>query len=97
MGILIFFQVLVMWSCPTLCDTMNWSLPGSSVHEIIHARMLEWAAIPFFVESSLEHVCKENLSHILKREKNLDSSNWILNYKLLVTQKSLKDKWYSNE
>ena len=34
-------------SCPTLCDPMDCSPPGSSVHEILQARILEWVAIPF--------------------------------------------------
>ena len=34
-------------SCPTLCDPMDCSPPGSSVHGILQARMLEWVAIPF--------------------------------------------------
>ena len=34
-------------SCPTLCDPMDCSLPGSSVHGISQARTLEWVAIPF--------------------------------------------------
>ena len=32
-------------SCPTLCDPMDCSLPGSSVHGILQARILEWVAI----------------------------------------------------
>ena len=31
--------------CPTLCDPMDCSLPGSSVHGILQARILEWFAI----------------------------------------------------
>ena len=34
-------------SCPTLCNPMGYSLPGSSVHEILQARILEWVAISF--------------------------------------------------
>ena len=34
-------------SCPTLCDPMDHGLPGSSVHGILHARILEWVAISF--------------------------------------------------
>ena len=34
-------------SCLTLCDSMDGSLPGSSVHGILQARILEWVAIPF--------------------------------------------------
>ena len=32
---------------PTLCDPIDCSLPGSSVHGILQARILEWVAIPF--------------------------------------------------
>ena len=32
---------------PTLCDPMDYSPPGSSVHGILQARILEWVAIPF--------------------------------------------------
>ena len=32
--------------CPTLCDPMDYSLPGFSVHGILQARILEWVAIP---------------------------------------------------
>ena len=39
-------------SCPTLCDPMDWSPPGSSVHGILQERLLEWAAIPFSRRSS---------------------------------------------
>ena len=35
----------VAQSCPTLSDPMDCSLPGSSVHEILQARVLEWGAI----------------------------------------------------
>ena len=34
-------------SCPTLSDLMDCSLPGSSVHGIFQARVLEWVAIVF--------------------------------------------------
>ena len=33
-------------SCPTLCNPIDCGLPGSSVHRILQARRLEWAAIP---------------------------------------------------
>ena len=38
--------------CQTLCDLMDCSSPGSSVHEISQARILEWVAIPFSRRSS---------------------------------------------
>ena len=34
--------------CPTLSDLMDCSLPGSSVHGILQARVLEWGAIAFY-------------------------------------------------
>ena len=40
-------------SCLTLCDPMNCSFPGSSVHGISQARILEWVAISFSRESGL--------------------------------------------
>ena len=39
-------------SCLTLCDPMDSSLPGSSVHGISQARILHWVAISFFRGSS---------------------------------------------
>ena len=42
----------VAQSCPTLCDPMDHSLPGSSVHGIFQARILEWVAISFSRGSS---------------------------------------------
>ena len=38
-------KVTVTQSCPTLCDPMGCSLPGSSVHGILQARIMEWVAI----------------------------------------------------
>ena len=39
----------VAQSCPTLCDPMDCSLPGSPVHGIFQARVLEWGAIAFSI------------------------------------------------
>ena len=39
----------VTQSCPTLSDPMDYSLPGSSVHGIFQARVLEWGAIAFLL------------------------------------------------
>ena len=38
---------LITQSCPTLCDPKDCSPPGSSVHGILQARILEWVAISF--------------------------------------------------
>ena len=40
-------KVFVAQSCPTLCNPMDCNPPGSSVHGILQARILEWVAIPF--------------------------------------------------
>ena len=42
----------VAQSCPTLCDPVDCSPPGSSVHGISQARILEWVVITFFRGSS---------------------------------------------
>ena len=42
----------VAQSCPTLCNPMDCIPPGSSIHGIFQARMLEWVAISFFRGSS---------------------------------------------
>ena len=39
-------KVLVAQPCPTLCDSMDCSLPGSSVHGLLQARILEWVSMP---------------------------------------------------
>ena len=52
--------LLVIWRsevkslqlCPTLCNPMDRSLPGSYIHGIFQARILEWVAISFFRGSS---------------------------------------------
>ena len=38
--------VLSLQSCPTLCDPMDRSPPGSFVHGVLQARILEWVACP---------------------------------------------------
>ena len=43
---------LVTQLCPTLFDPMDYSLPGSSVHGILQARILEWVAISYSRGSS---------------------------------------------
>ena len=39
----------VAQSCPTLSDPMDYSLPGSSIHGIFQAKVLEWGAIAFSI------------------------------------------------
>ena len=59
-------QVLVSQSCPALWDRMDCSPPGSSVHEILQARILEWVAMPFSRGSSQPRNLTQ-VSHIVGR------------------------------
>ena len=64
----------VTQSCPTLSDSMDCSPPGSSIHGILQARVLEWGAIAFsslvgerHLKSSFskqKHNCKVVTAHI---------------------------------
>ena len=45
-------KVWVIQSCPTLCDLMDCSPPGPSVHRIFQTRILEWVSISFSRGSS---------------------------------------------
>ena len=47
-----YLESLVAQSCLTLCDPTDCSLPGSSVHGIFQARVLEWVAVSFSRGSS---------------------------------------------
>ena len=47
----------VAQSCPTICDPMDCSLPGSSVQGVFQARILEWVAIiELLTETKLSYV-----------------------------------------
>ena len=58
-------------SCPTLSNSMDYSTPGSSVHGIFQARVLEWGAIAFSM-TNLDNVLKSRditsltMVHIVK-------------------------------
>ena len=40
------WKVFIVQSCPTLCDSKDCNPPGSSVHGVLQARILEWVAVP---------------------------------------------------
>ena len=56
----------VAQSCPTLSDPMDYSLPGSSIHGIFQARVLDWVAIAF---SALDPYCVEILNPLRKNTR----------------------------
>ena len=51
-NVLKFYVNNVSFYIRALCDHMDWSLPGSSVHGILQARTVEWVAVPFSRGSS---------------------------------------------
>ena len=55
--------MLVTHSCLTLCDSMDCSPPGYSVHGILQERVLEWVAMPFSREIFLIHGSNPGLLH----------------------------------
>ena len=59
----LYLCVLVTQSYPTLCDPMDYSPPGSSVHGILQARILEWIAIPSSQGTFQTHVWNLGLLH----------------------------------
>ena len=61
-------------SCPTLCDPMDCSLAGSSLHGILQARVLEWVAISFSRGSSQPRD-RTQVSRIPGRRFNLGACN----------------------
>ena len=71
--ILIVVKVLVAQSCLTLCDPMDCSLPGSSVHGISQARILKWVAISFSRDKTfLSDQCREiKENSIMRKTKDL--------------------------
>ena len=74
-----FLCVSVTQSCPTLCDAMDCSLPVSSVHGILQARILEWVAIPFSRGSSWPKD-RTQVSCIADRGFNLWATREVRNY-----------------
>ena len=54
-------QSEVVQLCPTLCDPMVCSLPGSSVHGIFQAKVLEWGAIAFSMVVRVGHNSKDSV------------------------------------
>jgi len=57
----------VAQSCPILSDPMDCSLPDSSVHGILQARVLEWVAIAFYVSLIIL-----NVNRLMHQSKDTD-------------------------
>ena len=76
----------VAQSCPTLCDPMDCSLPGSSVHGIFWARTLEWVAISFSRRSSRPRDWTQ-VSHIVGRHFTIWATREVLCLKKNLNRK----------
>ena len=63
--------------CPTLWDPMDCSLPGSSVHGIFQARVLEWGAIAFSEQKHYLAISKNEIIHI--KYLALSGTQYVLN------------------
>ena len=74
----------VAQSCPTLCDPVDCSPPGSSIHGILQARILEWVAISFSRGSSQPRD-QTQVSHIAGRRFNLWATRDVSQVARLVT------------
>ena len=81
-------ESLVVQSCPTLCDPMYCSLPGSSVYGIFQARVLEWVAISVSRGSSRPRD-QTQVSHIVVKVKvkplsrvRLFAAPWTVTYQV---------------
>ena len=82
LGSLAVFLCDVKWSevaqwCPTLCNPMDYSLLGSSVHGIFQARVLEWVAISFSRGSSWPRD-RTQVSHTVGRRYTIWATREVL-------------------
>ena len=66
----------VAQSCPTLSDPMDCSLPGSSIHGILQARVLEWGPIAFAFSSYL--ISKISLLSFSASERKIIIVFWMI-------------------
>ena len=61
------FAAWSLQSCPILCDPVNCSPPGSSVHGILQARLLKWVVVPLFSRGPSWHRDQTQFSCIAGR------------------------------
>ena len=78
--------------CPTLCDPMDHSLPGSSVHGILQVRKLEWVALPSSRGSfpPRDQTCVSTVLHwwVLNHQHHLGSPTYMCMYWQFYAQES---------
>ena len=94
---------LVAQSCPTLCNPMDCSPPGSSIHGILQARGLEWVAIsssrgPSWPRdrtltscvSYISCIGRQTLYHWATWEALREAGNWVNNWSCPYGDASIK-------
>ena len=72
----------VAQSCPTPSDPMDCSLPGSSIHGIFQARVLEWGAIAFSQEKYQVGKISKNINNL----RYADDTTLMAEYKELTKE-----------
>ena len=77
--------VLASQSCLTLCNPMDCSPPGFSVHGILQARILEWVAIPFSRGVSPTQGLNPGLPHCRQILYHLSRWSFLIYFKNYVT------------
>ena len=91
----------VAQSCLTLSDPMDCSLPGSSVHGIFQARVLEWGAIAFSEKHPWQHIKEWTWLYSNKTlfKKQVEGHDWPVGHGLWTLDLSVhvKDLLWLNE
>ena len=91
---------LVSQPCPTLYDPMDCSLPSSSVHVILHARILEWVAISLS-KGSFQPRDQTQVSHIASNSMESQTHPFIFFFnkerKIMANPQSIKSYIHVNE
>ena len=85
----------VAQSCPTLCDPMDCSPPGSSVQGILQARILEWVAIfllqgIFLTQELNQDLLQETGIKSIPMEKKCKKAKWLSKEALQIAVKRSK-------
>ena len=77
-------------SCPTLCDPIDGSPPGSLVPGILQARTLEWVPISFSKFISISNCFPQNLSLWVRSQRLSQNIHHILPSKIIKQSKTFK-------
>ena len=82
-------KVTVAQSCPTFCNPVDCSLPGSSVHRVLQTRKQEWVAIPF--SRDLPDPGIESASPALQRD-SLPSEPPVCSFQISLELRKMEQK-----